>query len=112
MPDLIQRRRSCRRGIGWRPQFGDQPQDLCKQHPRHGDLGHLEGDIAAVADDLRADLNQLLLQAGQRPVLDRLGLRQSAPRSNGPPGATRIMKNAIVAMISSVGTLIISRRKR
>ena len=56
MLDLIQRRRSCRRGIGWRPQFGDQPQDLCKQHPRHGNLGHLEGDIAAVADDLRADL--------------------------------------------------------
>ena len=51
--ELIQRRRACRRGIGRRPQFGDQPQDLCKQHPRHGNLGHLEGDIAAVADDLR-----------------------------------------------------------
>ena len=74
--ELIQRRRSCRRGIGRRPQFGDQPQDLCKQHPRHGNLGHLEGDIAAVADDLRPDLDQLLLQAGQRPVLDRLGRRQ------------------------------------
>ena len=60
------------------PQFGDQPQDLCKQHPRHRNLGHLEGDIAAVADDLRADLDQLLLQAGQRPVLDRLGRRQGA----------------------------------
>ena len=30
----------------------------------HGNLGHLEGDIAAVADDLRADLDQLPLQAG------------------------------------------------
>jgi hypothetical protein len=65
----------------WRrpwPQFGDQPQDLGEQRPRHGDLGHLEGDIAAVADDLRADLDQLLFQAGQRPVLDRLGRRQRA----------------------------------
>jgi hypothetical protein len=41
-----------------------------------GDLGHLEGDIASMADDLRADLNQLFLQARQRPVLDRLRRRQ------------------------------------
>jgi hypothetical protein len=41
-------------------------------------LGHLGGDIAAVADDLRADLDQLLFQAGQRPVLDRFGRRQRA----------------------------------
>ena len=78
MTELIQRRRSCRRAIGRRPQFGDQPQDLGEQHSRHGDLGHLEGDIAAVADDPRADLDQLLSQAGQRPVLDRLGRRQRA----------------------------------
>ena len=31
-----------------------------------------------MADDLRADLDQLLFQAGQRPVLDRLGRRQRA----------------------------------
>ena len=49
--------------------------NICR---RDGDLGHLEGDIAAVADDLRADLDQLLLQARQRPVLDRLGRRQRA----------------------------------
>ena len=41
-----------------------------------GDLDHLEGDIASMADDLRADLNQLFLQARQRPVLDRLRRRQ------------------------------------
>ena len=46
--------------------------------PWHGDLGHLEGKMAPVADDLRADLDQLLLQAGQRPVFDRLGRRQRA----------------------------------
>ena len=39
---------------------------------------HLEGDIAAVADNFGADLDQLLLQAGQRPVLDRFGCRQGA----------------------------------
>jgi len=31
-----------------------------------------------VADDLRADLDQLLLQAGERPAFDRLGRRQRA----------------------------------
>ena len=36
---------------------------------RDGDLGHLECDVAAVAHHLRADLNQLLLQARERPVL-------------------------------------------
>ena len=61
-----------------RPQFRDQPQDVGEQVSRNGDLGHLEGDIAAVADDLRADLDQLFLQARQRPVFDRLGRRQRA----------------------------------
>ena len=41
-----------------------------------GDLGHLEGDIASVVHHLRADLDQLLLQARQRPVFDRFGRRQ------------------------------------
>src|ERR1039458_9839863 len=38
----------------------------------------LESDIAAVAHHLRADLDQLLLQARQRPVLDRFRRRQRA----------------------------------
>jgi hypothetical protein len=46
--------------------------------PWDGDLGHLEGDVAAVADDLGADLDQLLLQACQRPFLDGLRRRQRA----------------------------------
>jgi hypothetical protein len=70
MLDLIQRHRSCRRGIGWRPHFGDQPQDLGKQHPRHGDLGHLEGDIAAVGHHLRTDLEP------DFPPRHRIGIRQ------------------------------------
>lgn len=68
-----------RRRWRWlRPQFGDQPQDLGEHHLRHGDLGHLESDIAAVADELGADLDQLLPQAGQRPLFDLLRCRQRA----------------------------------
>src|SRR5580704_17964190 len=52
----------CRRDGRW-PQFRDQPQDVGEQGSRNGDLSHLEGDIAPVADDFRADLDQLLLQA-------------------------------------------------
>ena len=63
------------RRSGFWPQFSDQPQDLGEQSPRHRDLSHLESNVPAVRDDPGADLDQLLLQAGQRPVLDRL--RQS-----------------------------------
>ena len=67
---------SRRRWIRRRPQFSDQTQDLGKQHSRHGDLGHLEGDVATVADKLRPDLHELLPEAGQRPVRDCLGQGQ------------------------------------
>ena len=43
-----------------------------KDLPRHRDLGHLEGNVASVADYLRADLDELLTQAGQQPRLRRL----------------------------------------
>jgi hypothetical protein len=58
----------CARWRG-RPQFGDQTQNLGEQISRNRDLGHPKGDIAAVAHDLRADLDQLLFQARQRPSL-------------------------------------------
>jgi hypothetical protein len=38
-----------------------------------GELGRLKFDIGAVANDLRADLDELLLQARQQPVLDQFG---------------------------------------
>jgi len=63
-----------------RPQLCDQPQNLLEHLPGNGDLGHLEGNAAAMADDLGADLDQPLLQARQRPVLDRLGRRQRAKK--------------------------------
>ena len=43
---------------------------------RNGDLSHLERDIATVAHDLRADLDQLVFEARQRPIFDRLGRRR------------------------------------
>ena len=43
----------------------DQPQDVAEQTSRDGDLGHLEGDIAAVANDIRANLDKCFPQARQ-----------------------------------------------
>ena len=52
-----------------RTQPGDVRQDLPEHPSRYGNLGHLERDIAAVADHPRADPDQLLPERGQRPVL-------------------------------------------
>src|SRR5215510_10360597 len=64
-----------------RPQFRDEPQNLLEHLPWDGDLGHLEDNIAAVAHYLRADLDQLVLQTRQRPVLDRLRCCKRAEKS-------------------------------
>ena len=67
-----------RRRIGRWPQFRDEPQDVGEQISRNGNLSHLKRDTATVAHDLRADLDQLFLQACQRPVLDRLRFHQAS----------------------------------
>ena len=60
----------------WRwSQIINQPQNSPEQVAGHGDFGHLESDVAAVAHDRRADLHQLLPQHRQRPLLHFL--RQS-----------------------------------
>jgi hypothetical protein len=46
--------------------------------PWDGDLRHLKGDVAAVAHYLRANLDELHLQARQRPVVYRLRRRKRA----------------------------------
>ena len=51
----------------------DAAQDVSEQASRDGDLGKLECDIAPMAYDLRADLDELLSQCGQRPMFDRFG---------------------------------------
>src|SRR6516162_6734307 len=65
---------SCRRGRC--PQPGNQRQDVGEHLSRHRDFGHLEDHVASVAHYPRADLDQLLAQAGQRPRLRRLRHRQ------------------------------------
>src|SRR3954467_11432983 len=68
--------RVCPAGFScWRgrcPQSGDQRQDFGEQPAGHRDLGELKRDISAVTDDLRSDLDQLLLEAGHRPSLHNL----------------------------------------
>ena len=55
-----------------RPQPIDEAEHLSEQLPRHRNLRQLESDIPAVAHDLGANLDQLLPERGQRPVLHRL----------------------------------------
>jgi hypothetical protein len=64
---------SCWRGRRLRLQLCDQPQDLVEHLPGNSDFGHLEGDAAAMADDLGTDIDQLLLQARQRPISESSG---------------------------------------
>jgi hypothetical protein len=68
---VVCRNRSQRpsRGCG-RPQPGDEHQDILEHLPRSRDLGQLERDVAAMAHDLSADLDQLIPQTGQRPRRD------------------------------------------
>ncbi len=63
-----------RRSGSW-SQIIDQAQYFSEQVPRHRHLGQLERDVPPVTDDLGADLDQLLAQSGQRPVLDLIGQR-------------------------------------
>jgi len=64
---------------------------------RDGDLGHLKGDIAAMAHDLRADLDQLLLERRQRPIFDRLRRRQ------GPQEIAEIVSEGVKLKTHGVG---------
>jgi hypothetical protein len=53
------------RSCGRRPKLGNKHQDVPEHEPRHGDLRHPERHVTAMADDLRANLDQLLPQARQ-----------------------------------------------
>ena len=69
--DLRSTHLSCRvtwmlldRPLSWwqrsRPQPIDEAEDFLEQLPRHRNLGQLERDVPAMADDFGADLDQLL----------------------------------------------------
>ncbi len=60
-----------RRSRSW-SQIIDQAQDFPEHFPRHGNLGQLERDVATMSDDFHADLDKLVEQRGQRPMLDLL----------------------------------------
>ncbi len=64
-----------RRGGSW-SQIIDPPQDFPKQVSRHRNLGQLEGNVPAMTDHLRADVDQLLPQRRQRPVSSTSGMGQ------------------------------------
>ena len=53
-------------------QPGDQHQDIGEHLPWHRDLGHLEREIAAVAGDLGADLDERLRRATSTPGCSKL----------------------------------------
>ncbi len=61
------------RRSGSSSQIINQAQEVGEQAFRDRDLGELEREIATVANDLGADLDQLLSKRRQRPMLHRLG---------------------------------------
>jgi hypothetical protein len=76
----------CRQSDGqWRrTQAINKAQDLSKQGAWDGDFRQLEGDVATMADSLGANLDQILPQRGQRPVLYFTLKVNSAEAHQGP----------------------------
>jgi hypothetical protein len=75
---------------------GDQREDFLEHLPRYRDLGPLERDVAAVADNLHADLDQLLAHGGQRPRLrspDRSAIAAPADPPQDAESHTKIALN-------------------
>ncbi len=61
-----------------------------EQASRDGDLGKLERDIATVAHDLGADLDQLLAQSQQCPLWVKSGHSRGASRMSAIGGKADI----------------------
>ncbi len=80
-----------------RPQPVNQAQNLSEQSSGDSDFRELKGDIPAMSHDLRADLDQLLTQRGQRPVPDfpRQGESPVLMLWTAPPPASRCAKIAV-----------------
>jgi hypothetical protein len=45
-----------------RPQFCDEPKYAGKQMSRNGDLGHLEGDVVALAEDDASEIVAVVIE--------------------------------------------------
>ena len=72
---------------------------LDMSHATNSDLGHLKRDIAAAGHDFCADLDQLFLQARQRPVFDRLRRRQRAQEIAENPSVSSLSRPRTLAPI-------------
>ncbi len=104
------------RGPSWRqgsrPQPVNQAQDLSEQRFRDSDLCELECDVAAMSHDLGTDLDQLVAQRGQGPVLGRLRQRQRAQEVAGILGervelqANRIAAKAVAGQTCPVDRIL------
>ena len=68
----------------------------------NGDLGHLEGDIAPVAHDLAADLDEPVSERHQRPVPHGVGQRQSAQEVTEVVGeCVQLQANGVVGELAT-----------
>jgi len=56
----------------------DAARNVSEQGARNGELRHLECDVTTMAHDLAADLDQLVPERSQRPLLDGVRQRRSA----------------------------------
>jgi hypothetical protein len=56
----------------------DPSKDVPEQIARHRDFGHLERHVAAMSNDLGSDLDRLLPDGGQLPMLHLLRQREGS----------------------------------
>jgi len=66
-----------------RPAFGNQSQDLGEQNSRNGDLRHLEGDIATVADEF--------CRSSCLPAASSITERAIDTKASDPEGMHRVL---------------------
>ena len=96
----------------WRPQLIDHAQDVGEELARYEDLGHLERDIARMADNLRADLDQLFTQRRHQPVADRLRRRQRAQEVAKVVGERLKLKANRVGGVRAAGKASVARAQQ
>ncbi len=91
------------RRSGSSSQIINQAQDFLEQAPRHRYLGQLERDVPAMADNFGPDLDQLLAQSGQRPVLGIPGQREFPLVAESGPITTGRSTSAIASKSNLTG---------
>ena len=83
-------------------QIINQTQYFLEQTSRHGNLGQLEGDITAMADDFGPDLHQFLPHRGQRPMRNLFGQGQCSHEVGEIVGqGMKLEANLVVAELAA-----------